>query len=61
MAASFDSRRVEALDLVEVVADLDEAIAVGPRRFAAGRRPAIVHTSRAKRMGVSYAAMRENG
>ena len=54
---SFDSRRVEALDLIEVVADLDEAVAAAER--AAGRRPAIVHTSAREAHGISFAAMRE--
>ncbi len=53
----FDSRRVEALDLIEVVPDLDAAIAAAQR--AAGRRPAIVHTSAREEHGVSFAAMRE--
>ena len=54
---SFDSRRVEALDLIEVVAGLDEAVAAAER--AAGRRPEIVHTSAREAQGMSFAAMRE--
>ena len=54
---SFDSRRVEALDLIEVVAGLDEAVAAAER--AAGRRPEIVHTSARETQGMSFAAMRE--
>ena len=46
---SFDSRRVEALDLIEVVTDLDAAVAAAER--AAGRRPELVHTSRARSAG----------
>jgi hypothetical protein len=54
---SFDSRRVEALDLIEVVAGLDEAVAAAER--TAGRRPEIVHTSAREAQGMSFAAMRE--
>jgi hypothetical protein len=54
---NFDSRRVEALDLIEVVADLDAATAAAAR--AAGRPPEIVHTSAREESGVSFAAMRE--
>ena len=54
---SFDSRRVEALELIEIVADLDTAVAAAER--VAGRRPAIVHTSAREEQGVSFAAMRE--
>jgi hypothetical protein len=54
---NFDSRRVEALDLIEVVADLDAAVAAAER--AAGRQPAIVHTSAREEEGISFAAMRE--
>jgi len=54
---SFDSRRVEALDLIEIVADLDAAVAAAER--AAGRRPAIVHTSAREKKGMGFAAMRE--
>jgi hypothetical protein len=54
---SFDSRRVEALNLIEIVADLDTAIAAAER--AAGRRPEIVHTSAREEKGISFATMRE--
>jgi len=54
---SFDSRRVEALELIEIVADLDTAVAAAER--VAGRRPAIVHTSAREEQGVSFAAMRK--
>ena len=54
---SFDSRRVEALELIEIVTDLDTAVAAAER--VAGRRPAIVHTSAREEQGVSFAAMRE--
>jgi hypothetical protein len=54
---SFDSRRVEALELIEIVADLDTAVAAAER--VAGRRPAIVHTSAREEQGISFTAMRE--
>ena len=54
---AFDSRRIEALDLIEIVPDLDAAMAAAER--AAGRRPAIVHTSAREAHGISFAAMRE--
>ena len=54
---NFDSRRVEALDLIEVVPDLDAAVAAAER--AAGQRPRLVHTSAREAQGMSFAAMRE--
>lgn len=54
---SFDARRVEALELIELVADLDAALAAAER--ASGRRPLIVYTSARAESGISYAAMRE--
>jgi hypothetical protein len=54
---NFDSRRVEALDLIEVVPDLDAAVAAAER--AAGQRPELVHTSAREARGTSFAAMRE--
>lgn len=54
---SFDSRRVEALELIEIVTDLDTAVAAAQR--VAGRRPAIVHTSAREEQGISFTAMRE--
>jgi hypothetical protein len=54
---TFDSRRVEALDLIEVVADLDEALNAAER--AARRRPILVHTSAREQSGVSFAEIRE--
>ena len=53
---SFDSRRVEALDLIEVVSDLDAAMIAAER--SAGRRPEIVHTSAREQGGMSFNAMR---
>ena len=54
---SFDSRRVEALNLIEIVADLDAAVAAA--EHVAGRRPEIVHTSAREQQGISFAAMRD--
>jgi len=54
---SFDSRRVEALNLLEIVEDLDAAVAAA--ESAAGRRPEIVHTSAREAQGISFAAMRD--
>lgn len=53
---SFDSRRREALELIEIVASLDDAIAGCER--SAGRRPLIVHTSAQTDGGESYDALR---
>ena len=53
----FDSRRREALDLIRVVADLDEAIVEAER--IAGTRPTIVYTSARASGGISYAEMRQ--
>jgi len=54
---NFDSRRVEALELIEIVADLEAALAASER--AAGRRPEMVYTSARADGGMSFAAMRE--
>ena len=54
---SFDARRVEALELIELVADLEAAIAAAER--ACGRRPLLVYTSARAEQGTSYASMRE--
>jgi hypothetical protein len=53
---SFDSRRREALELVEIVTDLDDAVAACER--LAGCRPLIVHTSARTDGGESYARLR---
>ncbi|MDO8433098.1 MAG: RNA methyltransferase [Candidatus Binatus sp.] len=52
-----DSRRREALELVQIVADLDEAISAAEK--AARKRPLIVHTSAQTVGGASYASLRE--
>jgi hypothetical protein len=51
-----DSRRREALELIEIVADLDAAAASAERIAAA--RPALVHTSARNQQGLSFAALR---
>jgi hypothetical protein len=51
-----DSRRREALERVQIVAELDDAIAEASR--IAGARPLIVHTSARTEGGTSYAALR---
>jgi hypothetical protein len=53
---SFDSRRREALELVEIIANLDDALA-GCERIA-GRRPLVIHTSAQTQGGDSYAHLR---
>jgi hypothetical protein len=52
----FDSRRQEALDLVRVVTNLDEAIVEAER--SAGARPLIVYTSARASGSIGYAEMR---
>jgi hypothetical protein len=51
-----DSRRWEALALVEVVADLDAAVAAAER--AAGAHPILIHTSARNRSGLGFAELR---
>ncbi len=55
---SYDSRRREALDLVQIVADLDAAAAAAER--LCGARPTIVHTSARARGGISFAELRRS-
>jgi hypothetical protein len=52
----FDSRRREALDLIRIVTDLDEAIVEAER--LGGTRPRIVYTSARASGGLGYEAMR---
>jgi hypothetical protein len=52
----FDSRRREALDLVEVVADLDDALRAA--EAIAGVRPMLAYTSARAREGTEYAQLR---
>ena len=52
----YDSRRREALELVEIVNDLDDAIKAA--ETLTGRRPALVYTSARAIPGVSYAELR---
>jgi hypothetical protein len=51
-----DSRRREALERVQIVAELDDAIAEASR--ISGARPLIVHTSARTEGGTSYADLR---
>ncbi|HXR24007.1 MAG TPA: RNA methyltransferase [Candidatus Binataceae bacterium] len=52
----YDSRRREALELVELTNDLDEAIKAA--EGLAGARPQLVYTSARAEGGISYADMR---
>ncbi len=51
-----DSRRREALERVQIVAQLDDAVAEAAR--IAGARPLVVHTSARTEGGVSYGDLR---
>ncbi|MGH7814514.1 MAG: RNA methyltransferase [Candidatus Binataceae bacterium] len=51
-----DSRRREALELVTIVDNLEDALAAAEK--IAGARPLIVHTSAQAKNGVSYADLR---
>jgi hypothetical protein len=53
----FDSRRREALELMRVVAGLDEATAAIEK--SAGRRPILVYTSARAQAGISFAELRK--
>lgn len=53
----YDSRRREALDLVEIVEDLDSAIKAAAT--LAGANPRLAFTSARAEHGMSYAALRE--
>ena len=53
----FDSRRREALELLHIVDDLDQAVAEIER--LTGRRPILVYTSAQARDGVSCERLRE--
>lgn len=53
----FDSRRREALELVQVVAELDEA--VDAVENSAGQRPILVYTSARAQNGVSFEELRK--
>jgi hypothetical protein len=52
----YDSRRREALDLIEIVATLDDALNSAERLAAA--RPQLVYTSARAENGISYAELR---
>jgi hypothetical protein len=51
-----DSRRREALERVQIVAELDDALAEAER--ISGARPLVVHTSARTESGLSYADLR---
>lgn len=51
-----DSRRREALELIEIVADLDVAVASAAR--ICGTIPLLVHTSARNRSGMTFGEMR---
>jgi hypothetical protein len=53
---AFDSRRREALDLVQIVPDLDGALEHAQR--ASGVRPLVVHTSARNERGISFSDLR---
>jgi hypothetical protein len=53
---AFDGRRREALELVRVVPDLDDALAAVEQ--LAGARPLVLHTSARTQTGVSFAQLR---
>lgn len=53
----FDSRRLDALNLIEVVSDLDAAMTAAEHR--SGRRPLTVYTSARAESGIGFAEARE--
>ena len=54
---AFDGRRREALELVRIVPDLDDALTAA--EHLAGARPLVAHTSARTQMGVTFAQLRE--
>jgi hypothetical protein len=54
---AFDGRRREALELVRIVPDLDDALTAV--EHLAGACPLVVHTSARTQTGVSFAQLRE--
>jgi hypothetical protein len=54
---AFDGRRREALELVRIVADLDDALTAAEQ--LAGTRPLVAHTSARTHHGVTFAELRE--
>jgi hypothetical protein len=54
---AFDGRRREALELVRIVPDLDDALTTAEQ--LAGTRPLVVHTSARTRIGLTFAELRE--
>lgn len=53
---AFDGRRREALELVQIVNELDEAVRIVEE--ASGSRPLLVHTSARTEKGVSFGELR---
>ena len=53
---AFDSRRREALELIQIVTDLDEALASA--EHLSGARPLLVHTSASTEKGSTFAELR---
>ena len=53
---AFDGRRREALELVQIVSELDDAVRVAEQ--TSGSRPLLVHTSARTEKGVTFAELR---
>ena len=53
---AFDGRRREALELVQIVSELDDAVRITEQ--ASGSRPVLVHTSARTEKGMSFAELR---
>lgn len=54
---AFDGRRREALELVQIVGELEDAMRAADQ--ASGSRPLLVHTSARTEKGVSFAQLRK--
>jgi hypothetical protein len=54
---AFDGRRREALELVHIVGELDEAVRTAEQ--ASGARPLLVHTSARTEKGIAFAELRK--
>ena len=54
---AFDGRRREALELVRIVPDLDDALTAA--EHLAGTRPLVAHTSARTQTGATFAQLRE--
>ena len=53
---AFDGRRREALELVHIVSELDEAVRIAEQ--ASGARPLLVHTSARTEKGIAFGELR---